>query len=243
MHLTLAIPAAGLGCRLAECLSDGPKGMTPVAGKPIIQWVLDAALQLPIDRAVMVVGPNHRQIQDYFGSSYGGLPIYYVQQSRPLGQADAIARVESYVIDAMLVMNGDEIFINTRHSEMYPYFVESRADAIVGYVRACDHAAMGQGYTLNLTAEDRVTGLIERPKSIGNGILGVGTWLFRRTFFECCSRTTANEERGECDCVNVLQLMLAEGRLIYGFDLDGKFINVNRPEDLRRAEAALRKDL
>jgi dTDP-glucose pyrophosphorylase len=239
MDLTLVVPAAGRGSRLAQNTAGRPKVMINVGGKPILQFVLDAGLKTPIDRVVIIVGPDGKQILDFFGTSYRGVTIHYVTQPNPLGLAHAVSLAEPYVRDAMLVINGDEIFLDSQHLEMYRFMAEIHADGLVGFLETSESERILLGYGLDLASDGRIEKLIEKPKAAWNNILGVGTWLVRREFFDFHRRTPINEMRGERDFVSVIQLMVDEGRLIYGFDLKGTFINLNRPQDLTRAEAAL----
>ena len=239
MDVTLTIPAAGRGTRLSLKNSGGPKVMIPVGGRPLLEFVLEAGMRVPLNRIVIVIGVGGEQIQGHFGTSYHGVPILYVTQPEPLGLAHAVSMSERYVTDAMLVINGDEIFLDNRHSEMYRFIEESDADGLVGFLRTSETERIQIGYGMDLEADGRVLKLVEKPKAAWNDILGVGTWFVRRDFFEFYSRTRISETRGERDFVDVLQLMVDEGKSVYGFDLKGEFINLNRPEDLTRAEALL----
>jgi UDP-N-acetylglucosamine diphosphorylase / glucose-1-phosphate thymidylyltransferase / UDP-N-acetylgalactosamine diphosphorylase / glucosamine-1-phosphate N-acetyltransferase / galactosamine-1-phosphate N-acetyltransferase len=239
MDLTLVVPAAGKGSRLAQSTAGKPKVMMNVAGKPVLQFVLDAGLQAPLSRIVIIVGSDGTDIKDFFGTSYRGIAIHYVTQSAALGLAHAVSLAESCVPDTMLVINGDEIFLDSRHLEMFRFMTEKDADGVVGFLETSESERILMGYGLDLGPDGRVEKLVEKPNAAWNNILGVGTWLVRRDFFDSYKCTPISEARRERDLVSVIQLMVDRGRRIYGFNLMGTFINLNRPQDLLRAEAAL----
>jgi len=62
------ILAAGEGWRLRPFTVNRPKVMLPVAGKPILQYMVEALAQNGIRNIVMVVGYKREQIFDYMGS-------------------------------------------------------------------------------------------------------------------------------------------------------------------------------
>lgn len=81
----LVIPAAGRGSRLG---ADVPKVLVPVAGRPMIDWLLD--LYRPfVDRATVIVSPDARSaVQEHLRSS--ALPVAFASQAHPTGMLDAI---------------------------------------------------------------------------------------------------------------------------------------------------------
>jgi dTDP-glucose pyrophosphorylase len=239
VDITLVVPAAGRGSRLLGDANTIPKGLIPVCGTPLLQYVLDVGLDLPISRIVMVISPRGQAIWQHFGPSYRNTPINYVVQPEPLGLAHAVSMAEPYVKDWFLVVNGDEIFSNCCHNRMKEFVEQSSADGLVGYLHTPEPRRIQIGYGMSLALDGRVEKLIEKPKTTWNDILGVGTWLHRADFFDYFRRTPIHPVRNERDFVSVIQLMVDDGQRIYGFDLDGEFFNVNRPEDLDSAEAAL----
>ena len=54
--MQILIPAAGMGKRLGSETSDKTKAMVEVNGRALIERCLDAAVEHPIDRILMVVG-------------------------------------------------------------------------------------------------------------------------------------------------------------------------------------------
>jgi bifunctional UDP-N-acetylglucosamine pyrophosphorylase/glucosamine-1-phosphate N-acetyltransferase len=86
------IPAAGKGSRLEF---DGPKVLFPLAGKPVLRWIIDAIDDLVV-RSCLVVNPAHeRQISKYVRTA--GLQIELAIQENPTGMGDAILCAEPLV--------------------------------------------------------------------------------------------------------------------------------------------------
>jgi bifunctional UDP-N-acetylglucosamine pyrophosphorylase/glucosamine-1-phosphate N-acetyltransferase len=85
MRRTLLVPAAGRGTRLGSPL---PKALTPVAGRPMLHWVV--ARHAPhCSRAVVVVNPGDRPAFEAFALQ-SALSIDLAEQVSPSGMLDAI---------------------------------------------------------------------------------------------------------------------------------------------------------
>jgi glucose-1-phosphate thymidylyltransferase len=232
---TLVVPVAGRGSRIHSICANQPKCLMAVGGRPILHYVLDAGLQAPVERIVIVINSVGNAVVSTIGDEYAGVPVYYVLQPSPMGLAHAVTLAEPYVSDAMLVINGDEIFVKCKHRSAWRHFVESEADAVVGYIRTDKPERITIGYGMDLAFDGRVLRLEEKPAIPRNDVLGVGTWLLRRTWFDFYESTSPSPLRGERDFVSVIQKMLDCGNIIHSFDLSGWFFNINTPADLLEA--------
>eukprot|EP01035_Chromulina_nebulosa_P063982 gene63982-87504_t len=63
-------PVAGLGTRFLPATKAVPKEMMTVVDKPVIQYVVDEALEAGIEHFVFVTGRNKAVIEDYFDIQY-----------------------------------------------------------------------------------------------------------------------------------------------------------------------------
>ncbi|MBL7124579.1 MAG: nucleotidyltransferase family protein, partial [Dehalococcoidales bacterium] len=92
--------AAGEGQRLRPFTTSRPKAMISIAGKPILQYVVEALAQSGIRNIVLVAGYRREQIFDYMGSGEQfGVDITYVTQEKQLGTAHALAQAREVVED------------------------------------------------------------------------------------------------------------------------------------------------
>src|SRR3972149_3314145 len=63
-------PAAGLGTRFLPATKAQPKEMLPLVDKPIIQYVVEEAVQSGIENIILVTGRGKNAIEDHFDVSY-----------------------------------------------------------------------------------------------------------------------------------------------------------------------------
>jgi bifunctional UDP-N-acetylglucosamine pyrophosphorylase/glucosamine-1-phosphate N-acetyltransferase len=102
LTLTMVILAAGQGVRMK---SDLPKVIHPLAGRPMVQFVLDAARALDPTNLVAVVGYG----ADLVCEAMGGR-ILYVTQAEQFGTGHAVQQAEGVVAGkagTVLVLYGD----------------------------------------------------------------------------------------------------------------------------------------
>lgn len=126
------IPAAGLGTRFLPATKEQPKEMLPVVDKPVIQYVVEEAVDAGVDDVLVVTGRGKRAIEDHFDRSAeledlleraGNTEklrqvrqiselanVFYVRQGRPRGLGHAVLCAAPHTLDQpFFVMLGDVI--------------------------------------------------------------------------------------------------------------------------------------
>lgn len=102
LPMSAVILAAGKGTRLRSAL---PKVLHPVAGKPMLEWVLRAARAAGCEHIYVVVGHGADQIQREIEAD----DVTWVLQREQLGTGHALLQVASYLSapTTLLVLSGD----------------------------------------------------------------------------------------------------------------------------------------
>ncbi len=129
------IPAAGLGTRFLPSTKCTPKEMLPVLDKPVIQYVVEEALEPDeVTDAIIVTSPNKPELLNYFQpdlsleqllrargkdayadavAEAGGLPVDFRFQYKPKGLGHAIRSAADAVAgESFLVLLGDYVVPN-----------------------------------------------------------------------------------------------------------------------------------
>lgn len=112
------ILCGGKGTRLG--LTDRPKPMVEVAGKPLLQHILENAIKSGCDDFIFLTGHMSEVIEDYFGNgSRWGVRIQYLRETEPLGTAGAMVPLRTMVGDELIVLYGDILLdVDLRHMLM-----------------------------------------------------------------------------------------------------------------------------
>ncbi len=102
------ILAAGEGARMRPLTYTSPKAMLPVAGKPLLEHLLEALAGAGVREYIFVVGYRAEMVSAYFGSGRRWqADITYCRQPEQLGTAHALRQVEGLVGERFLVLNAD----------------------------------------------------------------------------------------------------------------------------------------
>lgn len=106
--MKLVILAGGKGTRLG--LTDIPKPMVSIAGKPLLEHQIELAKKYGIDEVFLLCGHLAHVIRDYFGDgSKWGIKIHTVIEPEPLGTAGALHLIKDKLQDRFLMFYGDVV--------------------------------------------------------------------------------------------------------------------------------------
>ncbi|MBI2847943.1 MAG: NTP transferase domain-containing protein [Chloroflexi bacterium] len=220
------ILAAGEGQRLRPFTVNRPKAMLTIAGKPILQYIVESLAQVGIRQIVIVVGYRREQIFDYFGTGEQfGIELTYVTQEKQLGTAHAMAQARETIKDEFLVLPGDNLI----DAGTIAGFVTVRPNAIL--VKKVDNPSR---YGVVFTDNGFVKSIIEKPKEAESNTINTGICAFNTEVFDFI--------KGRLDIPDVLNAMLEQGYQIQAQDNEGTWLDVVYPWDLVKLnDAVLRR--
>ncbi len=105
------ILAGGLGTRLRSAVSDLPKCMAPVAGKPFLWYVLNYCKEQGVERIILSLGFKHEVIEEYIKTTEFDFEFVSSVETEPLGTGGAIKKACGFAKEkTVVVLNGDTLF-------------------------------------------------------------------------------------------------------------------------------------
>jgi D-glycero-alpha-D-manno-heptose 1-phosphate guanylyltransferase len=222
------ILAGGLGTRLRSRLTNLPKAMAPVGGRPFLAWLLDQLISAQCQRVILSVGYLREAITTAFHDNYRGMRIDYAIEETPLGTGGAIqlamARAEE---PGVFVLNGDT-WVDADLAAMLAFHAAGRRPMTMAVTPIGDTARYG-----GVIVEDgHVAGFVEKGRS-GPGWINAGLYLLSREFpWPEGLHAPFSFETG------VLVPFLDRIRPA-AFPHTGDFLDIGIPEDLDRAQTML----
>jgi len=215
--------------------SDCPKVMLQVTNKPILEHILNSAIQAGIEGFVFITGYLEQQIREYFGDgSKWGVRIDYVQQKEQLGTANAIGYAKGHVEEAFLVLNGDMLIGQEDLKALL-----SRTEEAVICVKEVENPS---DFGVLEVENNKVVRIIEKPKNPPTKLANAGVYLFRESIFDFIDRTQASV-RKEFEITDSIQMLIDSGAAVGYSPLEGRWIDIGYPWDLLKANERLLKDL
>ncbi len=125
----MLIMAGGRGTRLRPHTEHCPKPLLPLAGKPILEHIIERARAEGFHRFVVGVHYLGHMIEDYFGNGHRWqVEIDYLREECPLGTAGAIALLSPRPDAPFLVSNGD-VLTDIRYGELLDFHTHHAAAA------------------------------------------------------------------------------------------------------------------
>lgn len=241
--LAVVILAAGLGTRMK---SEAPKVLHEVCGRPMLSYVIDAALSVSPARIVVVTGPDQDAIAEI-------LPVgceRAVQQERR-GTGDAVRAglepLQDFAGDVM-VLYGDVPLVHGGFVEaLARTHLEADAAATLTSVRLDDPAQYGRIVRDDL---DRVTRIVEyrdadaAERAIDE--INVGLYVFRADALRpALRRLTGDNDQGELYLTDVVHLLLDAEHTVAVHESDDAemCMGVNSRVELALVNAAMRRRL
>ena len=223
--------AGGFGTRLRSMVTDLPKPMAPVAGRPFLEYILDDLAAQGIQHAILAVGHLRHTIMEHFGSSYAGMRLSYSEEVEPLGTGGGIRQACEHLegVEAF-VINGDTFF-QVDLDRLAQIHQERRNLLTLALKPMRDFDRYG---TVLVDADGLVVGFHEkRPLSegfINGGVYALHRDLFRKELPEVFSfeKEVLEKRHGE--------------RSMGSFVSDGLFIDIGIPEDYLRAQGIFQAD-
>ena len=167
----------GLGTRLRSVVSDVPKPMAEVAGRPFLDYVLAFLAAEGVGRAVLAAGYKAEVIQGRYGERWRDMEIAYSIEAEPLGTGGGLRQaLEQLAGEAAVVVNGDSLLLAPMAPLSGP--LAAGADLVLTASRRADTAGGG----VCALDGDRLVGF--RPGAAGQaGLVNAGVYALRRGFF------------------------------------------------------------
>lgn len=220
---TAVVLAAGEGSRLRPLTRYRPKPMLPVANRPIIEYVIDALLQVNITNILVVVGHRHTRIRDHLMQRYPDVEVSYVRQHNQLGSGDALAQATDGITGPFVVVNGDNVIDSTMVGETIRQYDVDDAVATVAVARS----DMASEYGTVCTENERITTILEQNEGADQGRINVGVYVFDERIFGALERTSIR--RGELSLTAAIPSL--EGEVVPAVP-DGVWYDPAYPWDL-----------
>ncbi len=241
-NVTALILAAGEGKRMK---SDKAKVLHQVCGKPMIEWVYQAARDAGVGKCVLIVGHRAEQVIEYMGAR-----AEYVMQEQRLGTGHAVQQARSYMQDEgyILILYGDTPLITSGTIKKAMECIKNeKADAVVISADLEDPAGYGRivrdsGGSFKRIVEHRDASTAEKKiKEINSGM-----YIFSaRELADALQLLKNDNDQGEYYLTDTLEIMLSKGLTVtvYKAQDSDEVLGANDREQLARIESILARRL
>jgi bifunctional UDP-N-acetylglucosamine pyrophosphorylase/glucosamine-1-phosphate N-acetyltransferase len=237
--LDVVIMAAGKGTRMK---SRRPKVLQDLAGRPLVQHVLDTAAQLKARSAVLITGHGADQVEAGIAATSQTLALSFVRQEPQLGTGHAVQQAVPVLADdgVVVVLSGDVPL--------------TRVDTLQALVAACAGERLAlltlemddpSGYGRIVREGDSVRAIVEhkdaseaqrRIREIYSGIMAVPAAALKRWL----ARLDNRNAQGEYYLTDIVKFAVADGVPVVAHTIHDalQVAGVNSPQQLAELERA-----
>jgi NDP-sugar pyrophosphorylase family protein len=227
----MVIMAGGMGTRLRPHTEDCPKPLLAVAGKPMLEHIIERAKLEGFTHFVLAIHYLGHMIEDYFGKGERlQVQIDYVREHSPLGTAGALGLLSPRPEAPFVVTNGD-VITDIRYGELLDFHVRHEAAATMA-VRAHEWQ---HPFGVVQTQGVDIVGFEEKP--IARSHINAGVYVLDP------KALAVLEEDAHCDMPTLFERLQARAMRTVAYPMHEPWLDVGRPEDLRRAMAESPKDI
>jgi len=227
--ITAVILAGGLGTRLRSVVTDRPKVLVPVQGKPFITYLLDQLAKVGIEDVILCTGYLGEQVKAALGNTYGSLRLVYSQEKELLGTGGALRLALPLIkVGPVLVMNGDS-YCEADLQIFWRQHQATHADVSLLLIPLPDTRRYGR---VEVEENGSILRFKEKGQSTSAGWINAGIYLLSRLFLHAIPAGQAISLEKE-----VFPAWI--GRGLYGFPSSGsggRFLDIGIHEDYAIAE-------
>lgn len=215
--MKVIVPLAGKGTRLLPLTKIVPKPLVEVAGRPVMDYVMDliAGAGLDVDELIVITGHLKEAVEKYVVEKYD-VRARFVEQKTLDGTAGAINLARRYVDGPVLI-----IFVDTLFDADLSLIKRTDADGIIWVKEVEDYQRFG---VVVHDAQGYMTKIVEKPDTPVSKLANIGLYYIRdwKTLFDGIAKVLDSPpNKGEFFLTDAFQYMVDHGRKILTAEVKG----------------------
>jgi glucose-1-phosphate thymidylyltransferase len=215
--MKVIIPLAGKGTRLRPHTHLVPKPMLKIAGKPVMDYILEDLEKLGgVEQVIYVTGHLKEKVEEHARTKFAKLPAVFVEQVVQDGTAGAVKLAQPYVDQDVLIIFVDTIF-ETDLSEVK----RTKSDGIIWVKEVEDYQRFGVVVT---DKDGNMTQIVEKPSTPISKRANIGLYYIKnwKLLYEGIDHVlTQPKNKGEYYLTDAFQYMIDKGAKIKVVDVEG----------------------
>ena len=229
------ILAAGRGTRLYPITETRTKAMCPVAGKPMVERVMDTLVANGISEFILVISPDDLEIVDYFkNKSRIKAKVKFVDQTEQLGMGHALLQAAPLIHDDFILSSCDNLVEESAIFRMLLMWAgDPPPNGILALLRVGPEELTRMGI-VEMDEHKQILRIVEKPtlEEAPSNIGSVPIYMFSHKLVDYL-KDIQPSPRGEYELQDAMQNLIEKDGNVMGLLLP-KRIDLTHPEDLLR---------
>lgn len=226
----MVIMAGGMGKRLLPHTENCPKPMLLVAGKPMLELIIERAKLEGFSHFVLAIHYLGQMVEDYFGNGERlQVQIDYLHENSPLGTAGALGLLNPRPEAPFVVTNGD-VITDIRYGELLDFHIRHEAAATMAVrVHEWQHP-----FGVVQTEGIEIVGFDEKP--VARSHINAGVYVLAPEALSVLDSDV------HCDMPTLFERLQAQIKRIVAYPMHEPWLDVGREEDLEVARTTISKN-
>lgn len=223
------VTAGGRATRLRPITHTLNKHLIPLAGKPMLFYVIEKLAEAGIERVIVNVNPGERELQRHVGDgSRWGVAITYLEQTGgPKGLGHIITNAERHLGgEPFCFYLGDNIFLGSIRR-----FIERFERDALHCLLALSRVSDPQRFGVPEIVDGRIVRVEEKPAHPKSPYAVTGIYCYTPEVF-AAARAIAPSPRGEYEISDIHSWLIARGCRVGYEEITGWWKDTGKPEDL-----------
>ncbi|MDC0085374.1 nucleotidyltransferase family protein [Oceanospirillaceae bacterium] len=227
----MVIMAGGKGTRLLPHTQDTPKPMVLVAGKPMLEHIIERGKLEGFNHFVLAINHLGHIIENHFGNGeLLGVKIEYLRELSPLGTVGALGLLHPVPTAPFVVTNGD-VMTDIRYGELLDFHCRYQASATMA-VRT--HEWQHPFGVVQIKGVE-IIGFEEKPMARNH--INAGVYALSPDVLKELTADVA------CDMPILFERLNAKAKRTVAYPMHEPWLDVGRPRDLAEARATVSEKL
>ncbi|MGH7614738.1 MAG: sugar phosphate nucleotidyltransferase [Gemmatimonadales bacterium] len=214
--MKIIVPLAGKGTRLLPLTKRVPKPLVHVAGRPVMDYVMDTVAGFDVEELIVITGHLKADVERYIRAHYG-VPARFVEQRTLDGTAGAINLARPWVDGPVMI-----IFVDTLFDADLNVIRTSDADGILWAKEVEDYQRFG---VIVNDAHGYMRRIVEKPDTPVSRLANIGLYYVKdwSTLFDGIAHVLAQPpgKGGEYYLTDAFQYMVDHGRRLLTASVTG----------------------
>jgi glucose-1-phosphate thymidylyltransferase len=214
--MKVIVPLAGKGTRLLPLTKRVPKPLVHVAGRPVMDYVMDTIAGFDVEELLVITGHLKADVERYIRTHYR-VPARFVEQQTLDGTAGAINLARPWVDGPVMI-----IFVDTLFDADLSLIRTSDADGILWAKEVEDYQRFGVIVT---DANGYMRRIVEKPDTPVSRLANIGLYYIKdwRTLFDGIAHVLgqAPGKGGEFYLTDAFQYMVDQGKRLLTASVGG----------------------
>lgn len=224
------ILAAGMGTRLRPLTDNLPKIMLPIAGRPLIDYIVRLFREHGIEDIAINLHHKPETVREHLGDGQRfGVHVTYSFEEKLLGTAGALGKLRNFFTETFVAINGD-MLSSIDISAQVDFHRSRRATATIALFEVADPTTRG---VVELDGDRRIRRFVEKPPAdrVFSNLVNAGVYVIEPEVLNYIPDNTLADLG-----TDTFPLLLQAGKRLFGYPSRDYLLDIGTLASYKQAE-------